>query len=73
TLLGLRVYTHTMRVGLPQAKLDKLKAVLAAWPGDRQTAYASEIHQLAGYLQHVLRVVRPGRYFVWPLLRLTGL
>ena len=43
------------------------------WPSRRRRAKARDVLGMAGKVWNLTYVVRAGKYFVWRLLRLTGL
>ena len=61
-----------MTVGLLQRKLEDLQQRLATWLPERREETVREVLSLAGKLHHAAYVVRPRRYFVRRLLRLTN-
>lgn len=65
--------TDEFTIPLPTRKSKELRERLAWWPWSRMTATAKEILVLAGKLYPAALVVRPGRYFVRPLLQPCGL
>jgi hypothetical protein len=69
--LGIETNTNSMRLTLPQAKVDKLRSLLDQWPATRTAATLKEVWSLQGYLWHATYCARPGRYFVWRLIALT--
>ena len=57
-----------------RAKPETIKRLLVDhWPTSRRDATARDVLSIAGKLWNLTYVVRPGGYFVWRLLRLTGL
>ena len=72
--LGLTINSHTMRILFPRGKANDIKRLLLdQWPVSRRRASARDVLSLAGKVWNLTYVVRAGRYFVWRLLRLTGL
>ena len=72
--LGYTIDSHRMRISTTQAKIEAIKLLLEReWPPVRKMADAQEVLSIAGKLWNLTFVVRAGRYFVWQLLRLTGL
>jgi len=72
--LGFTINSHTMRISFPREKADAIKRLLLEqWPLNRKRATARDVLSMAGKLWNLTYVVRAGRYFVWRLLRLTGL
>ena len=63
TFLGIEVDSDALVLRLPQAKLWALKEQLVSQRG-RRSCTKSELHSLAGYLQHACKVVRPGITFL---------
>ena len=73
-LLGFTVNSHTLRISFPRQKTETIIALLHEdWPVSRRCAKAREVLSMAGKLWNLAYVVRADRYFVWRLLRLTGL
>ena len=63
-----------MRFSFPHEKADAIKTLLRdQWPTSRRQAKARDVLGITGKLWNLTYVVRAGRYFVWRLLRLTGL
>ena len=72
--LGFTIESHTMRISFPREKVDAIKRLLREqWPVDHRQAKVRDVLNMAGKLWNLTYVVRAGRYFVWRLLRLTGL
>ena len=72
--LAFTINSHTMRISFPREKVHAIKRLLREqWPVDRRQATVREVLSMAGKLWNLTYVVRAGRYFVWRLLRLTGL
>ena len=72
--LGYTINTHTMRILITQEKVAALRDLLEReCPSERAEASAQEVLSIAGKLWNLTFAVRAGRYFVWQLLRLTGL
>ena len=72
--LGFTVDSHTLRISFPRQKTEAIKVLPHDhWPVSRRHAKAREVLSMAGKLWSLMYVVRAGRYFVWRLLRLTGL
>ena len=61
--LGIELDTTTMQIWLPADKLTHLKQTIANWLG-RKACTKRELQSLAGLLQYVCKVVRPGRWFL---------
>ena len=72
-VLGYDIDTESMAIALPTRKVDHLRARVAKWTAERQSATVREVLVLAGKLHHASFVIRPGRYFVRRLLRLSNL
>ena len=73
-VLGFTINSHTMRISFPRKKVDAIKRSLREqWPVDRRQAKVRKVLSMAGKLWNLTHVVQAGRYFVWRLLRLTGL
>ena len=65
---------HVMRISVPREKIEAMKRLLfEQWPQSSREATARDVLSMAGKLWNLTYVVRAGRYFVWRLLRLTGL
>ena len=63
-----------MKISFPCIKVDAIKSLLREqWPVTRRQAKVREVLSMAGKLWNLTYVVRAGKYFVWRLLRLTGL
>ena len=72
--LGFTINSHTMRISVPREKTEAIKRLLfEQWPQSRRQAKVGDVLSMAGKLWNLTYVVRAGRYFVWRLLRLTGL
>ena len=72
--LGFVINSHTLQISVPPEKARAIKTTLENdWPRDRHSATAQEVFSIAGKLWNLTYVVRAGKYFVWRLLRLTGL
>ena len=72
--LGFTVNSHTMKISFPRVNVDGIKILLRdQWPVTRRQAKVREVLSMAGKLWDLTYVVRAGQYFVWRLLRLTGL
>ena len=65
---GIEIDSTKRELRLPQAKLTCTKNLLQSWEG-RRTATKHELQCLIGHLSHAARVVRPGRTFLWELIR----
>ena len=63
-----------MRISLTREKIETIADLFHdQWPSNRRSARARNVLSLAGKLWSLTYVVCAGRYFVWRLLRLTGL
>ena len=72
--LGFVIDSHTLQISVTAEKALAIKTTLVNdWPRDRHSATAQEVFSIAGKLWNLTYVVRAGKYFVWRLLRLTGL
>ena len=72
--LGFTIDSHALTISVPEKKAQALKTALEnEWPKDRRQATAQEVFSIAGKLWNMTFVIRAGKYFVWRLLRLTGL
>jgi len=72
--LGYTINTHSMTIAITRDKVAAIRELLVnEWPADRYQASAQDVLSIAGKLWNLTFVVRAGRYFVWQLLRLTGL
>ena len=72
--LGFTINSHTMRISFSRAKANDIKRLLLGqWPVVSKRASTIDVLSMAGKLWNLTYVVRAGRYFVWRLLRLTGL
>ena len=72
--LGFTINSHSLRISFPREKTEAIKSLLHDhWPESRRQAKARDVLSMAGKLWNLTYVVRAGRYFVWRLLRLTGL
>ena len=72
--LGFTVNSHTLRISYPREKTGAIKRLLYdQWPASRRYAKVKEVLSVTGKLWNLTYVVRAGRYFVWRLLRLSGL
>ena len=63
TFLGIEVDTRTLQIRLPSNKLLRLKEELAATVSKRCLSKRG-LQSLTGLLQHVTKVIRPGRLFI---------
>ena len=72
--LGYTINTHAMRISITRENVAALRDLLKGeWLSERAEASAQEVLSIAGKLWNLTFVVRAGRYFVWQLLRITGL
>ena len=63
-----------MRISFPREKANDVKRLLLDQePLSRRGASVRDVLSVVGKLWDLTYVVRVGRYFVWRLLRLTGL
>ena len=69
--LGFELDTVNMVVRLPQAKLQRILALVREWVG-KKGCRKRELQSLLGHLQHAAIVVRPGRTFVRRLIELVS-
>ena len=73
-LIGYTINTHAMRNSITRENVAALRDLLEReWLSERAEASAQEVLSIAGKLWNLTFVVRAGRYFVWQLLRITGL
>ena len=63
TFLGIEIDTEAMEARLSQERLEELRSSLSVWV-TRDTASIQEFQSLAGVLNFVCRVVRPGRVYL---------
>lgn len=72
--LGFVINSHTLEISVTEKKAGAIKdALVDEWPRNRRRATAQEVFSIAGKLWNLTYVIRAGKYFVWRLLRLTGL
>ena len=72
--LGFFINSHTLTISVTEEKARAIKALLTdEWPRDRRHATAQEVFSVAGKLWNLTYIIKAGKYFVWRLLRLTGL
>ena len=71
TFLGIEIDTKRMELRLPQAKLDRLKDLIATWV-ERKAGKKRDILSLIGQLAHACKVVTPGRTFLRRLIDLAS-
>ena len=69
-LLGIELDSEGLQLRLPPEKLEKLRQLVGSWR-KRKGCSKRELQSLAGHLNHVYKVVRPGRIEVsqgdfWP-------
>ena len=72
-VLGVDLETERMTITVPCRKINELREILQDWRDDRNKATVREVLVLAGKLNHVVYVIRPGWYFVRRLLQLSTL
>lgn len=63
TFLGIEIDTLAMQARLSADRLSQLHTLLSGW-GDRTSASIHDLQSLAGLLNFVCRVVRPGRIYL---------
>ena len=63
TFLGTEVDTVAGELRLPREKLQRVKTLLNEW-GDKRVCRRRDLESLVGLLNHVCKVVRPGRSFL---------
>ena len=68
--LGIRIDTSTLKIALPQDKLDTFTAELAKWRA-RKKCTKLELLSLIGKMSFAAKVVRPGRTFLRRLIDLS--
>ena len=72
--LGFTISSHTMIISVPHEKIEAIQRYMfEQWPQSGREATARDVLSMAGKLWNLTYVVRAGGYFVWRLLRLTGL
>ena len=72
--LGFTINSYTIKISFPRVKVDAIKSLLREqWPVTRRQAKVREVLIMARKLWKLTYVVRAGKYFLWRLLRLTGL
>lgn len=72
--LGYTIDTHEGRIATTPERVEAIRSTLESdWPSDRKQASVQDVLSIAGKLWNLTYVIRAGRYFVWQLLRLTGL
>ena len=69
--LGFELDTVNMLVRLPQAKLQRILALLREWVG-KKGCRKKKLQSSMGNLQHATIVVRPGRTFVRRSIKLVS-
>ena len=69
TYLGIEIDTVAGILRLPREKLDRLRADLQRWTGQK-TCRRQQLESLIGLLHHACRVVRPGRSFLRHMIAL---
>ena len=70
TFPGIWLDVEAMELHLPAEKLTRLAALVSQWQG-RKKSQKRELLSLIGQLQHVCRVVKPGRSFLNPMIDLS--
>ena len=68
-VLGIEIDTGTGHLRLPTEKLARLKQQLVEW-NDRKSCTRRDLESLIGSLNHVCKVVKPGRSFLRRMLDL---
>ena len=68
--LGIELNSSDMSMSVPEKKKTDLLNILHAWDGRRKCT-KTELLSLTGKLQHICKVVRPGRIFLRRLYDLT--
>ena len=63
TFLGIEMDMDAGTLRLPREKLDRLHLMLQQWVG-RKACKRRELESLVGTLQHVCKVIHPGRSFL---------
>ena len=72
--LGFSIDSHAGRIATTPERVEAIRTTLESdWPCDRKQASVQDVLSIAGKLWNLTYVIRAGRYFVWQLLRLTGL
>ncbi|CAB1118521.1 unnamed protein product [Ectocarpus sp. CCAP 1310/34] len=72
--LGYIIDTHAGRIATTPERVSAIRNILETdWPHDRKKARVQQVLSIAGKLWNLTHVIRAGRYFVWQLLRLSGL
>ena len=72
-VLGFDLGTERMTISLPARMISEFQKMLEDWPDGGRTVMVREVLVLAGKLNHVAYVSRPGRYFVRRLPQLSKL
>ena len=68
--LGIQLDSTDLSMSVPEEKQSELLALLHSWVGRRKCTKTELLH-LTGKLQHICKVVRPGRIFLRRLYDLT--
>ena len=68
--LGTELDTDTMDLRLPADKLHSLQSLIKSWQG-KKSCTKRGLLSLIGHLQHVVKVVKPGRTFVRHMIDLA--
>ena len=71
TFLGITIDTEAMVLHLPEVKLARLGGMIQQWRA-RKACSKRELLSLIGNLQHVCRVVKPGRVFLCRMIDLAS-
>ena len=69
TFLGIEIDTMEGILRLPEGKLRRLVSTLSEW-GDKKVCTRRELESLVGLLNHVCKVVQPGRSFLRRMISL---
>ena len=68
--LGIGINSTNMTIEVPHEKMDNAMALLLGW-NNRRTCTKRQLKSLIGKLQHIGKVVRPGRMFLRRLIDLS--
>lgn len=72
--LGHTTDTHKMTLDVTSERIKAVRTTKETdWPRDTQFASVQEVLSIAGTLWNLTCIMRAVKYFVWHLLRLTGL
>ena len=64
---GIQINTHALELSLPQAKLERVAAVVARWSQSKVVS-KRDLQSLIGLLSHAATVVPPGHMFIRRLI-----